>query len=74
MLQNIDSIESIVPVIAATNHEHLLDSAVWRRFDYKLKINLPAREQRNYLINGYLESVKIDNKSKNMLTVMTEGF
>lgn len=74
LLQNIDSIESIVPVIAATNHEHLLDSAVWRRFDYKLKIDLPAKEQRDYLLKGYLKSIKINDKSKNLLTVMTQGF
>ncbi len=74
LLQNIDSIESIVPVIAATNHEHLLDSAVWRRFDYKLKIDLPTKHQRDYLINSYLQSIKSDKKVRNMLTVMTKGF
>ena len=28
-------------LIAATNHDKLLDSAVWRRFEYKLRIELP---------------------------------
>jgi len=74
LLQNIDSIESQVPVIAATNHEHLLDSAVWRRFDYKLKIGLPNKSQREALIKGYLDESSISESNKKILTAMTEGF
>src|SRR5207247_11150818 len=32
LLQNIDALDGRTVVIAATNHEHLLDTAVWRRF------------------------------------------
>lgn len=74
LLQNIDSIESQVPVIAATNHEHLLDSAVWRRFDYKLKIDLPNKSQRESLIKGYLDESLIGETNRKILTAMTEGF
>ena len=41
LLQNVDAMSSDSLLLAATNHEQLLDSAVWRRFDYKLKIELP---------------------------------
>ena len=73
LLQNIDSIESKVPVIAATNHEHLLDSAVWRRFDYKLRINLPKDKQRACLIKEFLQATNTDKKIVPMLTAMTNN-
>ena len=41
LLQNIDNTDKDCLIIASTNHEQLLDTAVWRRFGYKLKIDLP---------------------------------
>ena len=35
LLQNVDAMSDDSLLLAATNHEQLLDSAVWRRFDYK---------------------------------------
>ena len=36
ILQNIDALESRTILIAATNHEHLLDPAIWRRFGFQI--------------------------------------
>lgn len=44
LLQNVDAMSKDSLLLAATNHEHLLDSAVWRRFDYKLRIELPDED------------------------------
>ena len=44
LLQNVDSMSKDSLLLAATNHQQLLDSAVWRRFDYKLEIELPDKE------------------------------
>ena len=74
LLQNIDSLDSKIPIIAATNHEHLLDPAVWRRFDYKLKIELPELPQRKLLIKKYLAELKIDENILDMIAIMTKGF
>lgn len=41
LLQNVDAMSGDSLLLAATNHERLLDVAVWRRFDYKLEIELP---------------------------------
>jgi SpoVK/Ycf46/Vps4 family AAA+-type ATPase len=30
-------------ILAATNHEHILDSAIWRRFDEVIEFPLPIR-------------------------------
>ena len=43
LLLQIDALPSYTVVIAATNHEHLLDKAAWRRFQVKLKLDYPTR-------------------------------
>lgn len=45
LLMQIDSLPPHVVVIAATNHPELLDRAVWRRF--QLRINLPMPTRNN---------------------------
>ena len=49
VLQGLDSLTDDVVTIAATNHPHLLDPAIWRRFPYKAEINLPDRDVRKSL-------------------------
>lgn len=43
LLLQIDSLPSYVITIAATNHDSLLDKAVWRRFQVKLELPKPTR-------------------------------
>lgn len=63
LLQNIDSLEGNTLLIAATNHEDLLDKAIWRRFNYRLKIELPDLNSRIMLIKLFLkDSIDIDEK------------
>jgi SpoVK/Ycf46/Vps4 family AAA+-type ATPase len=50
LLQNIDLMDNGSILIAATNHEQLLDPAVWRRFSLKLKIDKPDFNARCELI------------------------
>lgn len=56
LLQNIDSLPDDTVIIAATNHEGLLDPAIWRRFDYKIKISEPDEETRIRLFKQFLGS------------------
>lgn len=44
LLMQIDSLPSYVVVIAATNHDTLLDRAAWRRFQIKIELPLPTRD------------------------------
>jgi len=74
LLQNIDSLEGRIPVIAATNHDHLLDSAVWRRFDYKVEISLPGERERFSLFKHFLSPVITEENEVQLLSVLTEGF
>lgn len=43
LLLQIDALPSYVVIIAATNHETLLDKAAWRRFQIKLELDKPSR-------------------------------
>lgn len=44
-LQMLDGFQGTSLVIAATNHEHLLDPALWRRFDEVVAFPLPTVKQ-----------------------------
>ena len=43
LLLQIDDLPSHVVVVTATNHDELLDRAVWRRFQIRLKLPSPGR-------------------------------
>lgn len=49
-LQMLDDYEGKSILVAATNHETILDSAVWRRFDEVLVFELPNLEQIRRLL------------------------
>jgi MoxR-like ATPase len=54
LLQNIDALDTKTVLVAATNHDHLLDSAVWRRFAYKVHIEKPDLSAREKLFAHFL--------------------
>jgi SpoVK/Ycf46/Vps4 family AAA+-type ATPase len=54
LLQNIDSLDGKTILVAATNHQHLLDPAVWRRFSYRLEVTIPTREARRQMFVRFL--------------------
>ena len=60
LLQNFDNMPANVFLIAATNHEHLLDPAIWRRFNYTINIGLPDDEQRRKLIEKWFEEYSVE--------------
>lgn len=74
LLQNFDNLPSNVILIAATNHEHLLDPAIWRRFNYTITLDLPAVEQRKALIQNGLSKYGINAKiDVSAIAKVTEG-
>ena len=74
LLQNFDSLPSNVLLIAATNHEHLLDPAVWRRFNLTVTLGYPDIEQRKRLIGKETEHYGIRGKiSTDTVARITEG-
>ncbi len=59
-MQMLDNYNGTSIIIAATNHPHLLDMAVWRRFDEILQFKIPTPLQRKELFHKYLGALKKD--------------
>lgn len=57
LLQNLDMMNSNVLLLSATNHHHLLDPAIWRRFDKSILLDKPEDAERIKIINLYLSKV-----------------
>jgi SpoVK/Ycf46/Vps4 family AAA+-type ATPase len=77
LLQNFDNMPANVLLIAATNHEHLLDPAIWRRFNLTITLELPDEAQRLILLqkwmNEYAISESLDYKKLSKITVGLNG-
>lgn len=56
-LQLLDNFHSDSMFIAATNHEQLLDKALWRRFDDILYFDLPTEDQIHKLVQIKLRGI-----------------
>jgi len=67
-LQILDGFNSDSLVIAATNHEKNIDSALWRRFDEIIFFDKPNQEQINKLIKNKLKAFKVNNLNIDMLS------
>jgi SpoVK/Ycf46/Vps4 family AAA+-type ATPase len=61
LLQLMDTSNSNSLFIAATNHESLLDNAIWRRFDEILFFDKPDVELRKLLLKQYLSAIRHTN-------------
>lgn len=53
LLLQIDALPSYVVTIAATNHDALLDKAVWRRFQVKLDLPKPTRSNLEHWFSAF---------------------
>ncbi|MGH7989373.1 MAG: AAA family ATPase, partial [Limisphaerales bacterium] len=73
-IQNLDSLGRDIILIAATNHEQLLDPAVWRRFQYLLHIDLPNLEQREAFWFLFSRELNWSSKELKALADLSEGF
>lgn len=74
LLQNMDSIKNGSIIIAATNHEKLLDPAVWRRFMFRINILKPEENVRKSIINNCLSEFNLSDKYLRILASMFKGF
>ncbi|SDB39282.1 ATPase family associated with various cellular activities (AAA) [Pseudomonas putida] len=66
VLQMMDSYEGLSLILAATNHEKILDSAIWRRFDESIEFPLPDEKQLKEILllklRGIRRQFEIDDK------------
>lgn len=73
LLQSLDARGRRGFTLAATNHEHLLDPAVWRRFDARIEIPMPDSTARRVLLERFLAPLNLGEAELRMLTWMTDG-
>jgi chromosomal replication initiation ATPase DnaA len=72
LLQNIDAAKDSIIFVAATNHPHLLDPAVWRRFSYSVEIPLPDNKAREALLNRFF-GPHLPQDAVSFLATLTDG-
>ncbi len=58
VLQMMDAYQGKSVILAATNHEHILDSAIWRRFDELIEFPLPDQTQLRELLELKLRGIR----------------
>jgi len=77
LLQNIDEFTQSNVLIAATNHEELLDKAIWRRFEKVIEIKTPNKSEAYSLIEMLLKNIETDfledSKKLTVLSAELEG-
>ena len=73
-IQNLDSLGTQSVVIAATNHQELLDSAIWRRFGYRLALTFPNAELRQQMWLQFTAPLEFSPREIELLVDLSEGF
>jgi AAA+ superfamily predicted ATPase len=74
VLQMMDAYVGHSVLIAATNHEGMLDVAIWRRFEEVLLFEPPNREQLHHLLALKLRGVRRDFEAEDAkVTALFKG-
>lgn len=72
-LQILDGFECDSLIIAATNHEKSIDTALWRRFDEIILFDLPNCNQITKFIKHKLRAFEVDNLNIEYFTKKLKG-
>ena len=73
-IQNLDTLGNQSIVIAATNHQKLLDSAIWRRFSYRLALDFPAANLRRTMWTAFSNELQFTAREIELLVDLSEEF
>lgn len=73
LLQNIDALPDNVILLAASNHERLLDPAIWRRFPFHIPLPLPDDTLRHSMWSAMLGNYAPDNINWSNLVAKSIG-
>lgn len=72
LLQNIDNLGDTI-LVAATNHVHLLDPAIDRRFHYKIELSEPKKNERLRMFLALLEQFPFNKVEIDSFVRFSEG-
>lgn len=73
LLQNMDSRDGRGITIGLTNHESLLDPAIWRRFEVQLAVPMPEFDQRVEIARRFLDDDEAAGAEAKLLAWVCEG-
>lgn len=73
LLQNIDALSPGTILVAATNHDELLDRAIWRRFSWRISLSLPENELRRKIWHLRLADFAPIDCDWEILTTLSSG-
>ena len=73
LLQNLDQRRAFGVTIAVTNHDRLLDPAVWRRFETHVHIGEPGSHARTMMIERFLAPLKPEPPIFSIIAYCLEG-
>lgn len=73
LLQSLDDRDGRGFTIAATNHEHLLDSAIWRRFDARIELLKPEADARAAIVARHMKPLQPNAETARFLVWLTDG-
>lgn len=71
LLRRIERFNGIA--LAATNRQDFLDSALWRRFDMQISIDLPGADERFAIIKRYAAPFEPPDEDIDLLVELTSG-
>jgi len=74
LLQNLDRRAMTGFTVAVTNHEGLLDPAVWRRFEVRIHVPVPEYSERCEILRQYMEPVAVEDATVRVVAGISEGF
>lgn len=73
LLQNIDALSDSTILIAATNHDSLLDPAIWRRFSFRIPMPLPDVQLREIMWGEMLGEMLPDSLDLHELALKSDS-
>ena len=73
LIQNLDARQNRGMTIAITNHEDLLDPAIWRRFQVRIKVPAPDTSIRDQIARLYFNSPDLSDTYFRFIAWITEG-
>ncbi len=73
LLQCLDGRNELGFTIGVTNHEQLLDPAIWRRFDVQIEIPRPSVQVIQALVKKYMEPLKYNEAEVEFLGWCLQG-
>lgn len=73
LLQNLDSRQGVGVTIGITNHENLLDPAIWRRFEIQLELPKPDFDVRVEIARSFVPPADLPEEHVKLIAWFTKG-